>query len=94
MDALVILELIDSCNVSLHPLGALIADIRQFLARDWTCSCQHTLREGNFCADMLSKMGCDLEDELQIFRSPPSSIKMVIEADARGVSFPRGFVMT
>lgn len=86
MDALVMLDLIQSGDLSLHPLGALIADIRELLARDWSCLCQHTLREGNFSADILSKLGCDLETEFEVFRAPPEAVLGALDADARGVS--------
>ncbi|OMO93806.1 hypothetical protein CCACVL1_06344 [Corchorus capsularis] len=91
MDAMTMLDLIHSGDVSLHPLGALISDVRALLAREWSCTCQHTLREGNFCADILSKLGCDLEDEYEVFRSPPEAVLGALDADARGVAFPRGF---
>ncbi|OMP01255.1 reverse transcriptase [Corchorus capsularis] len=94
VDAMVILELPKSANVSLHPLGALIIDIREILARNWDCIYQHTLREGNFCADLMSKMGCELDNDFQIFCSPPESVLDVLGADARGVAFPRGFNVT
>ncbi|OMO90964.1 reverse transcriptase [Corchorus capsularis] len=91
VDAKVILDLLNSDNLEVHPLGALLLDVKEMLSWNWQCFCQHTLREGNFCADMLSKMGCDLATDMEFFYSPPSGVVDIFEADRRGVAFPRGF---
>ncbi|KAE8691523.1 hypothetical protein F3Y22_tig00110890pilonHSYRG01692 [Hibiscus syriacus] len=80
VDAQVVLQLSESGNASTHPLGVIVDDIRIL----------HTFREGNFC-DSLSKMGCDLEEDLAVFNSPPAEVASSLAADSRGVSFPRDF---
>ncbi|OMO90031.1 hypothetical protein CCACVL1_07540 [Corchorus capsularis] len=61
-----VIKVIFLCN----PLGVLIFDVREFLAREWSCTCQHTFREDNFSADIMSKLGCDLEEEFEVFKIP------------------------
>ncbi|KAE8736023.1 hypothetical protein F3Y22_tig00000218pilonHSYRG00197 [Hibiscus syriacus] len=75
----------------LTPIRSLIKDIRSLKARNWMLTFQHIQREGNFCADILSKLGCSLEDDLVIFSSPPAEVFPLLETDTIGVSFPKGF---
>ncbi|KAE8734165.1 hypothetical protein F3Y22_tig00000778pilonHSYRG00265 [Hibiscus syriacus] len=91
VDAKLALNLINNCHSSLHPLGSLIEDIRSFKARNWILMFQHIHREDNFCANILSKLGCSLEDDRVIFSSSPTEVSRMLEADSRGVSFPIGF---
>ncbi|OMO56897.1 reverse transcriptase [Corchorus capsularis] len=93
VDAKVVLDLIKEADTAFNPLGALIADIRDLLSRDWSCSCHHTLREGNFSVDRLSKLGCSIDDDYVVYRSPPQEVLAVFQADMRGVAYPRGFKM-
>ncbi|KAE8714346.1 hypothetical protein F3Y22_tig00110198pilonHSYRG00213 [Hibiscus syriacus] len=48
---------------------------------------------GNFCADILSKMGCTLDEELVIFNHPPAEVLPSLNADRMGVYIPRGFTV-
>ncbi|KAE8712901.1 hypothetical protein F3Y22_tig00110221pilonHSYRG00039 [Hibiscus syriacus] len=74
VDARVVLQLIKKGNVVIHPLGTIIEDIRCLKTFHWDLEFQHVYREGNFCADILSKMRCSLEEELVIFEVPPTEI--------------------
>ncbi|OMO54670.1 hypothetical protein CCACVL1_27680 [Corchorus capsularis] len=91
IDASIVLQLIESADAGLHPLGSLIIDIQELFKRIWECKCLHTLREGNFSADVLSKMGCSLEEEYVVYRQPPAEVKACLQADYLGVSYPRRF---
>ncbi|OMP05859.1 hypothetical protein CCACVL1_01804 [Corchorus capsularis] len=93
IDASVVLKLIDDADVAFHLLASLILDIRELLRREWTCKCLHTLREGNFCADVLSKLGCSLDEDYVVFRQPPTEVQETLQADCLGVAYPRGFKM-
>ncbi|XP_038999129.1 uncharacterized protein LOC120124546 [Hibiscus syriacus] len=62
VDAQLALPLIDSGCI----------DIRNLKNRSWSLTFLHTYREGNFSADILSKMGCSLDEELVIFEHPPT----------------------
>ncbi|KAE8682343.1 hypothetical protein F3Y22_tig00111254pilonHSYRG00088 [Hibiscus syriacus] len=88
------LNLINNCHSSSHPLGSLIEDIRSFKARNRILTFQHIHREGNLCADILSRLWCFLEDDLVIFSAPPAEVSRMLEVDRRDVSFPRDFFFT
>ncbi|OMP05357.1 hypothetical protein COLO4_08910 [Corchorus olitorius] len=36
-------------------------------------------------------MGCELEQEYELNQSPPEKVMTVLEADARGVAYTRGY---
>lgn len=55
----------------------------------WKCTLIHTLREENYCADFLAKMGADSDDILTVFHHPPPGMAMLLVADASGVLFTR-----
>ncbi|OMO71243.1 hypothetical protein CCACVL1_18338 [Corchorus capsularis] len=94
IDAKVVLDLIKEVDVIFHPLRMFIADhIRELLHRDKVCSIHHTLRKGNFSADKLSKLGCSLDEDYAVFRSPPQEVLDVLQAEVMGVAYPRGFKM-
>ncbi|OMO50810.1 reverse transcriptase [Corchorus capsularis] len=78
IDASVVLSLIDDADLKFQPFSSLILDIRELLKREWECKCLHTLREGNFCADVLSKMRCSLDEDYVVFRQPPVEMKGVL----------------
>ncbi|OMP11576.1 hypothetical protein CCACVL1_00431 [Corchorus capsularis] len=78
-------------DVDFHPLAGIIVDIRLLMSRDWNCKLQHTYREGNFCADWLANAACELDDDLELLHAPSHEMKLLLAADERGVSFPRGF---
>lgn len=54
VDAMVVLLLIKSVDVNFHFLFWLIQDVRLLLNRSWSVLLEHTLQEGNFCADFLA----------------------------------------
>ncbi|KAK2415253.1 hypothetical protein QL285_037750 [Trifolium repens] len=64
-----------------------VVSIRQLLARDWDVVVNHTLREGNACADVLAKMGALASAPLVTLSTPPSDLSMPLLADAHGVVF-------
>lgn len=87
VDALVALELFATADVSVHPLGSLIADVRQLRSRGWSCTFSHTLREGNFCADHLAKEACSLDEDFEVLREPPLPLVPLFVADSHPFSF-------
>jgi hypothetical protein len=50
---------------------------------------EHTLREGNACADVLAKMGALSGSSLVKLSSPPIDLAIHLLADAQGVVFFR-----
>jgi hypothetical protein len=59
------------------------------LNKDWSVVVNHTLREGNACADVLAKMGAASSSPLIILDEPPSQLAGALHADAWGVAFVR-----
>jgi hypothetical protein len=49
----------------------------------------HTLREGNACADVMAKMGALSASHLVKIDTPPQELLRPLSADARGVVFIR-----
>lgn len=86
--AKVVIDLIKFADVNLHPLGALILDVRELLQRDWNCSLTHTLREGNTCADALAKAGCHMVTDFELIEEPTGDVGEILEADVRGLAEP------
>lgn len=67
-----------------------VATIQQMLSLDWQVVLQHTLREGNQCADFLAKLGSSSNDPMVILHDAPPGMDQLLLADAMGVAFPRG----
>jgi ribonuclease HI len=65
-----------------HRFANEVASIRQLLARDWDVVVDHTLREGNACADVLAKMGALVTAPLVTFSTPSSDLALHVLADA------------
>ncbi|GAU42016.1 hypothetical protein TSUD_236830 [Trifolium subterraneum] len=75
-------------GVSAHHRSANeICSIRQLVGRDWDVIVEHTLREGNACADVLAKMGALSSTPLVTVTTSPNDLAMPLSADARGVVF-------
>ena len=55
-DSIDSLGLIQEDSTSFYKFGAIIAWIKGLLSRSWEISIQHTLNEGNLCADYLAKL--------------------------------------
>ncbi|XVF37101.1 hypothetical protein REPUB_Repub19eG0116500 [Reevesia pubescens] len=53
----------------------------------WKCSFSHTLREGNFCADALAKLGCDLDQDFEVLREPLANLESMLSVNRWGLSF-------
>ncbi|PNX85761.1 hypothetical protein L195_g041835 [Trifolium pratense] len=72
-----------------HRFSNEVFSIRQLLARDWEVVINHTLREGNVCADVLANMGALSGSLLVKITTPPSGLSMPLLADAQEVVFIR-----
>lgn len=60
-----------------------------YLHKNWRVTIQHTLREGNQCADFLAKMGSRFEDKWCCIDVPPVDLHPLLLADAMGVVYTR-----
>jgi ribonuclease HI len=72
-----------------HRFANEVVSIRQLLDRNWEIVVEHTLREGNACADVLAKMGALSDSPLVKISSPPVDLAIPLLADAQGVVFFR-----
>ncbi|KAJ6683459.1 hypothetical protein OIU85_007172 [Salix viminalis] len=56
----------------------------------WSCSIQHTYREGNFAADALTKeLVSESFEVLHVWNHPPESLSLILLADMIGMDVPR-----
>jgi len=69
-----------------HPYGTLLSLIRKLISLPWSVTFNHTLREGNECADWLTKFGANSADTLKMWTSPPPQLNLILLADVSGVS--------
>jgi ribonuclease HI len=87
-DSLLSVTLISAEVSKFHAYAVLIQDIKDILAtRNYTI--HHTLREGNYCADFMAKLGATSDIELCVHSSPPHDLLGMLRNDAMGVFFPR-----
>lgn len=88
-DSLHSVSLINGSPLKFHIYATLIQDIKDLLNLSNT-SVLHTLREGNYCADFLAKLGAASDSVLTTYVSPPEGLLLLIKNDAWGTYFPRG----
>jgi len=87
-DSLHSINLITENSSHFHAHAVLIQDIRDVLSQG-NYSLHHTLREGNFCADYLAKLGAATDAPIQIHSSPPEDLRPLLRNDAYGTLFLR-----
>ena len=87
-DSTEVLQLIQHAEES-HLYGTIIAEIRDWLQRDWTVSISHVLREANACADFLANVGVAGNAKLQILQEPPAGLLHLLREDFQGTMFLR-----
>lgn len=68
-----------------HPIFPLMDHIHGVLARQWKVEIQHTLREGNECADWMAKLGATSDTSFAIWDNCPHPLSTILLADALGV---------
>lgn len=84
-DSLSALSLINEGVDHFHPFALMIKGIQNLRSLQWSLTLQHTLREGNECADWLAKTGASMDDDLKIWEVCPPQLSYVILAYALGV---------
>ena len=72
-----------------HRYATIVKAIVSWFDEDWTVMVEHSLREGNACADMLAKMGATNDECFTRWTAPPSELSLLLQADAQGVQFLR-----
>ncbi|XP_024639898.1 uncharacterized protein [Medicago truncatula] len=87
-DSLLTVNLIKEDLNHYHVYAVLIQNIKDILSsRSFTL--QHSLIEGNKCADFLAKIGASKNEELEIHSSPPEGLLPLLQEDAVGTLFLR-----
>lgn len=76
-------------NSKFHKLGAMIADVKFLLAREWEVCMQHTLRKANACADFLAKHDAKNHDLFKVWDIPPPGLDSLLMPDSLGTNFRR-----
>jgi ribonuclease HI len=88
-DSLLAVSLINKGVHPFHSFANEINKIRQLKSRAWNVLIEHTLREGNKCADVLAKIGASSNAPLVVLSDPPLDLVQPLQDDARGVTFVR-----
>jgi len=83
------LDFIMSDVQSHHPHAPLISQTVQLQHRYWIVHFQHTLRQGNECADWLAKHGASSSDALKSWIFCPPQLHHYLLDDALGVAHLR-----
>ncbi|KAK2405280.1 LEAF RUST 10 DISEASE-RESISTANCE LOCUS RECEPTOR-LIKE PROTEIN KINASE 2.5 [Trifolium repens] len=73
-DSLQAVTLIKKGVLPFHSFANEIHQISQLRSRAWNVVIDHTLREGNRCADLLAKMGATANSTLVLLNDPPSEL--------------------
>jgi ribonuclease HI len=87
-DSLLSINLITGNPSKFHVHAVLIQEIKDKLAQ-LSCLLHHTLREGNYCADYLAKLGASSDASLSLHSSPPDDLRPLLRNDASGTLFLR-----
>ncbi|PNX70246.1 ribonuclease H [Trifolium pratense] len=72
-----------------HRFANDIHSIRKLLANEWDVVINHTLREGNACADVMAKMGVMSTSLLVKIYTPPHELLFPFSDDTGGIVFTR-----
>ncbi|PRQ31855.1 putative ribonuclease H-like domain-containing protein [Rosa chinensis] len=88
-DSAILINLIQSKDIDLHPLGTLILNCRSLMNHFESCSIKHIHRERNMVADILAKHS--LDNELGVCRmdTNPPFMNQVLMDDIDGLVRPR-----
>ena len=89
-DSTEVTRLIQS-TVDVHHLHhAILADIQEYIHREWQMSICHVMREANNCADFLARAGLSQQDrDFVIWEEPPAALRPLLRADYMGTCFLR-----
>jgi hypothetical protein len=91
MDSLVVVNMVNSGSTPNAFLQPLLQEVISLLHRPgWRTSVSHVYREANRCADLLANLGhSSLDFNCNFLNVSPFALKLLLEDDVRGVSFPR-----
>jgi ribonuclease HI len=89
MDSSIVVTSIQHGKIGSTKGWSIIRKIKHLLNSTWSVRITHVYREANRCVDVLGNLGCTFLHGLHVFNNPPTEVKMVLDDDFRGVSFPR-----
>ncbi|CAJ2646723.1 unnamed protein product [Trifolium pratense] len=81
-DSQTVLDLILKGHSIYHCYAVVITNIQDMLKLNWDITLSHSLREGNFSADWLAKLGSANDTKIKIWESPPEALKSILLSDA------------
>ena len=87
-DSLHCINLLKWSAMRYHVYAVLIQDVKDLIDQNNVTIC-HTLREGNQCADFMTKLGASSDIELLHYASPPKDLFHLLRLDAIGNYFSR-----
>jgi len=88
LDSQLSVNLITGNASKYHAYAVLVQDIKDVLASR-NFGIQHTLREGNQCADYMAKLGAASDNNFLVHSSAPQGLLVMVRMDAMGSFFPR-----
>ena len=88
-DSLTVVKLINKDEIDTHLDKTLIGDCKK-LKEDMMLELLHVKREGNKCADYLSKLGRTQGEQLMRVMVPSNELVQLIKADMKGVAYQCG----
>jgi len=71
-----------------HTYAVLVQDIKDVMAAS-NFTTEHTLREGNQCADHMAKLGAASDTNFTLHPTAPLDLLNMLRTDAMGTFFPR-----
>ena len=90
LDAKVVVDLVKSNAVTNKPYAPLLFDCRCLMRRFLQVQVTHVYREGNRCADALTRWGGSMAGIFVVFDQPPSSdILYLVNLDMAGMYMNR-----
>jgi len=88
-DSLHCVQILKELTPRFHKYATLTKEIKDLLNLDWLASIDHTLREGNSCADFLAKTGASSTAEYVVHTTPPTGLSDLLTSDSAGTWFRR-----
>lgn len=88
-DSAVLINILQSTDLDLHPLGTLLANCKTILESFDSCSISHIHRERNMVADCLAKRSLDAEFGLSRLPTMPEFVVNAVIDDMAGFARPR-----
>ncbi|CAL0327701.1 unnamed protein product [Lupinus luteus] len=85
-DSLQAISLVTHDIPQYHIYATIATTIQDLLRRTWTVCLEHSVRETNYPADFLAKLGAREDMEWKVWDSPPSGISPLLTTDQLGHS--------